>query len=558
MREQHNPQQPNLLQALLSQLALAARLERKVLILVVSYALAIALFSLIIPLTVQELVSTFSYAIQPVMVWTLTGIMGSVLLFVGIFKAFQFYAVEMLQRRLFARVAISMVQRLPQFRFQGYKPQLANYFTEAVYMQRALSAVLINLVNVVVGGTVGMILLVIYHPYFLVYDMMLMFGFVFTFLVVSRGAMRTHLEMSHAKYDVFNWIQEISQNLLHLKATDSQPWLMQKTDDLVNAYTDTRKARFAVLLRQFMSAVGGMAIAQAGALAIAGWLLSDGAMTLGQLVAVEVVVGALVLNFESLIKSMAHVYYFFTGVSELNQFFSTAQDEATSRTAVPLPPPSVHGLMVTCKGVGLTYNGTQVFENFNLEVAPGEKVGIYARTPSAKMALSRVLAGLEAPSSGVVQYNGVDVRYVDPSAINRCRSLVLDSQHTLMEGTIEENIVLGRPYVSYDSLAWALRFTELEELVEALPRGIKSNIGDLGEVLAPTHIVQILLARAILGRPQLLIFDGLIHSMDPALRETILRRLCSKQEPWSAIFVSTDPNLTEHTDRRVMLHHVHA
>ncbi|MBH0185468.1 MAG: hypothetical protein HP477_08655 [Nitrospira sp.] len=168
MREQHNSQQPNLLQALLSQLALAVRLERKVLTLIVSYAIAIAFFSLIIPLTVQELVSTFSYAIQPVMVWTLTGIMMSVLLFVGIFKAFHFYAVEMLQRRIFARVAISMVERLPQFRFQGYKPQFANYFVETVFIQRALSAVLIDMVNVIVGGAVGMTLLVIYHPYFLV------------------------------------------------------------------------------------------------------------------------------------------------------------------------------------------------------------------------------------------------------------------------------------------------------------------------------------------------------------------------------------------------------
>jgi len=447
---------------------------------------------------------------------------------------------------------------MPQFRFQGYKPRFANYFVETVFIQRAVSAVLVDMVNVVVGGTVGMVLLVIYNPYFLMYDILLMIGFAFTFFVMSRGAVRTHLAMSHAKYDVFNWIQEVSQNLLHLKSTDSQPWLMQKTDELVNAYTETRKARFAVLLRQFMSAVGGMAIAQAGALAMAGWLLSDGQLTLGQLVAVEVVVSALIINYDSLIKNMAHVYYFFTGITELNEFFSTQQDQVTAGTAVPLPAPSVHGLMVTCKGVSLVHNGVPVFENFNLEVAPGEKVGIYARTPAAKMALARVLSGLEAPTSGVIQYNGVDIRYVDPNAINRCRSLVVDSQHSLLEGTIEDNIVLGRPYVSYDSLAWALRFTELEEVIEALPRGIKSDVGALGEVLAPTHIVQILLARAILGRPQLLIFDGLIHSMDPALRETILRRLCSKQETWSAIFISTDPNLTEHTDRRVMLHHVHA
>lgn len=557
MAEQHNLKQPNLLQAILSQLALAARLERKVLALMFSYALAIAFFSLIIPLTVQELVSTFSYAIQPVMVWTLTGIMAAVLLFVGIFKVLHFYAIEMVQRRVFARVALAMVQQMPQFRYQGFKARLANYFIETIYIQRALSAVLINMLNVLVGGTVGMLLLVVYHPYFLLYDLLLMVGFVLTLFVVSRGALRTHIAMSHAKYDVFNWIQEVAQNLLHLKSTDSQAWIMQKTDQLVNVYTDTRRARFAVLLRQFISSVGGQAIAHSGALAMAGYLLSTGQLTLGQLVAVEVVVGALVLSFDSLIKNMAHVYYFFTGLTELNAFFSSPQDQIATGTMVTLPAPSVHGLMVTSKGVSLAHNGASVFDNFSLEVAPGEKVGIYARTPNAKTALARVLAGLELPSSGVVQYNGVDIRYVDPNAINRCRSLVIDSQHSLMEGTIEENIVLGRPYVSYESIVWALRFTELEEVVESLPRGIKSDVKELGEVLAPTHIVQILLARAILGRPQLLIFDGLLHSMDPALRETILRRLCSKQEPWSAIFISTDPNLTEHTDRRVMLHHVH-
>jgi ABC-type bacteriocin/lantibiotic exporter with double-glycine peptidase domain len=424
-------------------------------------------------------------------------------------------------------------------------------------MQRALSTLLVDMVNVVVGGVVGMALLVVYHPYFLVFDLLLVAGFLVTFFVLSRGALRTHIAMSHAKYDVFNWIQEVSQNLLHLKATDSQPWIMQKTDQLVNAYINTRIGRFAVLLRQYLVSVGGQAVAQAGALAMAGWLLSDGQLTLGQLVAVEVVVGALVLNFDSLLKSMAHVYYFFTGLTEMNLFFSQSQDQIAPGATVALPAPSVHGLMVTCKGVSLNYNGAPVFENFSLEVAPGEKVGIYARTPAAKMALARVLAGLEAPSGGVVQYNGVDIRYVDHAAINRCRSLFIDSQHTLLEGTIEENIVLGRPYVSYDSLAWALRFTELEDVIEALPHGIKSDISALGDAIASTHIVQILLARAILGRPQLLIFDGLIHSMDPALRETILRRLCSKDEPWSAIFISTDPNLTEHTDRRVMLHHVH-
>ncbi len=558
MKEPQGESYKGLFEALLKQLSVAMRAEKKIMSLIFSYALAVGFFSLIIPLTVQELVSTFSYAVQPVMIWTLTSIMFAVLLFVGMFKTFHFYAVDVVQRRLFARVAVAMVEQLPRNRFKGVRPELSNYFIETVFMQRALSTLLIDLLNVVVGGTVGMIMLVVYHPYFLVYNLLLMAGFGLTFFVLSRGALKTTLAMSDAKYDVFNWIQEVSQNALQLKATDSHPFLIQKTNDLVNRYVETRKARFAVLVRQYIGSVGGQAIAQSGALAIAAWLMSSGQLTLGQLVAVQAVVSALVINFDSLIKNMGFLYYFFTSLTHLDEVFRQDQDYVSTESAVALPKHLTQGVRVTCKGVSLIHGGTSVFDSFNLDVAPGEKLGIYARTTGAKTALARVLGGLETPTNGVIQYNGVDLRYIDPNAINRCRSVMIDSQLSLIKGTIEENIVMGRSYVTYDDLNWALRFTELEEDVEGLTRGVKSDISALGESLSPTHIVQILLARAILGRPQVLIFDGLIHSLEPSLRERVLRRLCSKDETWSVIFVSTDPNLTDHADRRIMLHHAHA
>lgn len=558
MKEPQGERYPGLYEALMKQLSVAMKAEKKIMSLIFSYALAVGFFSLIIPLTVQELVSTFSYAVQPVMIWTLTGIMLSVLLFVGLFKTFHFYAVDVIQRRIFARVAVAMVEQLPRFRFQGQRTDLANRFMEAIFMQRTMSTLLIDLLNVVVGGTVGMFMLVVYHPYFLVYNLLLMAGFGLTFFVLSRGAVKTTIDMSHAKYDVFGWIQEVSRNALQLKASDSQPFVLARTNQLINRYTETRKARFAVLVRQYIGSVTGQAIAMSGALAMAGWLMSQGQLTLGQLVAVEVVVGALVVNFDSLIKNMERVYYFFTALTELDHFFSQPQDQVAPESTVALPKHLNQGIRVTCKGVSLVHEGVSVFDGLNLDVAPGEKLGIYARTTAAKTALARVLGGLEVPTGGVVQYNGVDLRYIEPAAINQCRSVMIDSQLSLIKGTIEENITMNRPYVTYDDVNWAMRFVELEEDVESLPRGLKSDISELGVTIAPTHIVQILLARAILGRPQVLVFDGLIHSLEPSLRERILRKLCAKDEQWSVIFVSTDPNLTDHADRRVMLHHAHA
>lgn len=554
MSDQHADNRPNLVQAMIGHLGLLFKLERRVLALIFSYSLAIGLFSLIVPLTVQELVNTFAFAIQPITIVTLAGIMVTGLAFVGAFKTLQYYAVEVLERRVFARVTIAMTEQLPHMQFQGFKPKTANYFLETVLIQRALSVLLVDLINVVVGGAVGMAILVFYHPYFLLYNLLLLTGFNVVFFLLAHGGLRTTIEVSHAKYDTLHWMQEIAYNLLHFKAADSQPFLMQKSDRLIDTYVGKRRARFSILARQYMGSVGWQAVAHGGLIATAGWLISIGQLTVGQLVAAEVVVSGLLTNFDGVVKRMGHVYYFMTGVTELNDFFSQPKDQEAAALSVPLPDPSIHGVRLTCKELALAHPGhPPIFENFNLEVTPGEKIGLYASTSAAKTAIARILAGLESPTHGVVRYNGVDLRYLNRTAINRCRGFVLDSQLSLFEGTIEDNIVLGRSYVPYTDVRWALRFTELEEEIDALPQGIKTPIGGAGKLSSPSHVLRILLARAILARPQVLIFDGMLHPIQPAVRETIIRRLCSKDESWSVIFVSNDPNLTPHVDRRIIL-----
>ena len=544
----------NLFQDVLSYLGLLFRLERHVLGLVLSYSLAIGLFSLIVPLTVQELVNTFAFAIQPITIVTLAAVMVLGLLLVGAFRALQYYSVEVLERRIFARVAIAMTQQLPHLRFQGFKPRFANYFIETILMQRAISVLLVDLINVVVGGAVGMTILVFYHPYFILYNALLLAGFTVVFFLMSHGGLKADLDLSQAKYATLHWLQEISYNLLHFKSTDSQSLLINKTDQLVDTYIGARRTRFTVLIRQYIGSLGWQALAHSGLIATAGWLLGIGQLTLGQFVAAEVVVSGILTSFDGVVKRMGHIFYFMTALSELNFLFSLPKDQDAATLSVSLPDPTIHGIRVTCKDVSAApVTGVPIFENFNLEVTPGEKVGIYAGTTVTKTVLARILAGLESPTSGVIRYNGVDLRHLNLDTVNRFRGFVLDSQLSLFEGTIEDNIVLGRSYVPYSDVRWALRFAELEEEVDSLPHGLKTHVRTPGKLFAPTHILRILVARAILGRPQLLIFDGILHNMQPAMRETILRRLCSKEEPWSVIFVSNDPNLTAHVDRRIII-----
>ncbi len=545
---------PLALRDTLARVAVLLASERRILWLIVSYAVAIGLFSLIVPLTVQELVNTFAFAIQPITIVTLSTIIIASLLFVGAFKAFQFYAEEILQQRVFARVAIGMTQHIPDVKVMGFKPRYANYFTEAVYMQRALSGMLIDLIDVVIGGAVGMTLLVFYHPYFLAFDVVFALGGATVIFLLSHGGLRATVQVSHWKYDVLHWIQEISYNLLHFKSTVCKPFLLKRTDTLLEHYVAARRTRFAVLLRQHLGSVLWQALAHGGVIATAGWLLSTGQLTLGQLVAAQVVVGNLILSFQSLIKKMGSIFYFLTALTELDFVFSLPKDEHRTAHAVPLPDLALYGVRVTCTGLGLHHGaGNPVFSGFDLEVTPGEKIGIVTASQGAKTALARVLAGLETPTSGVVRYNGIDLRHVDMDSINACRGFVLDSRLALFEGSVEDNITLGRPSIPYSDLRWALRFTELEEEIDALPQGIKTSVRAPGVVFSTPRVLRILVARAIITRPQLLIIDGLLHILHPEQREAILRRLCSKEEPWAVVFVSNDPTLTPYVDRQIVL-----
>jgi putative ABC transport system ATP-binding protein len=538
----------------LHRLGLLLRLEKKILGLILSYAMAIGLFSLIVPLTVQELVNTFAYAIQPIMIVTLAGIMALTLVFIGGLKVLQTRSVEILVQRLYARIALALTQQLPRFKDETFSPRYVNYFGEAELMPRALVAMLVDIVNVAVGGIVGMGILVMYHPYFLIFNVLLVTGFLAAILTLSHGGLKITMKVNDLHYATLNWLQDIADNLLHLKSTASTPLLMQKTDSLVHDYVAARKQRSDILHRQYKGSVVLQALGHSGLIGIAGWLLSAGQITLGQFVAAEVIVGTLLLNFDLVSRRLYAIFYVFTSLRELGFVLSLPKDTEPTRISVSLPDPTLHGVRVSCKELTFAYpNSVPVFQDFNMEVSPGEKVAVFCNTSIGKTTMGRVLAGLYTPTSGIIRYNGVDVRDLNMESLNACRGLILDSQLTLLEATLEENLSLGRASVAYSDILWALRFVEMDEEIDRLPLGLRTPVVAKGKMFSSSQILRILVARAIVTHPQLLILDGTLHSMAQATRETILRRLCSKEEPWSVIFVSNDPSLNVHIDRRICL-----
>ncbi len=528
-------------------------LERRMLGIIASYAVGIGLLFLCVPIAVQELVSTFSFAMEARMVFTLAGAVLVALLGVAYFRERQARAVETLQQRAYARIAVAFTTIIPAIEAETAVTRQAARFMEADLLTRALVMMTADLFNVVVAGTVAVCMLMFSSPAFLAYLGILFTGFIGLLVIFGRGGFLVTLRMSQLHYGIFHWIQNIADNAAHLRAVDGRHHLLKRTDELLHPYLRVRQQRSDTLTgRQYKASAFWLAFGHAGLIVTAGLLVVEKQITVGQFAGAEVLVGNLLVNMDTLARRMVAVFFMFTSLRELAGVFSLPRAQSLGDSTVPLPVDVTTGMHLTCRAVSFVLPpAAPLFEEFECEIAAGEKVVILTNTSTAKTAMAKVLAGLVRPTAGVVRYHDVNVVEVDPVSISRYRAVILDSQPTLIDGTVEDNISLGRPGVTYQDMAWALRFVELEEEMDALPKGIQTSVHASGVSFTLSQILRVLLARAIVTRPPLLIFDGTLHSMLPSTREVILRRLCSKEEPWSVVFVSNDPTFSAYVDRQI-------
>lgn len=533
------------------------RQERKILFAVLMYALAVGFFSLIIPLTVQELVNTFAFAIQPFMVVTLVGIMAGILAFVAMFKGLQFFATDLLERRIFVRLTLAFARTFPAIQEAHFRSEYASRFFEIVFLQRAVSSLLVDLTNVIVGGAIGMILLVLYHPYFLAFDFLLLLA-VGLIILLGNGGLQATLHMSEAKYATYHWFQEVADNLSHFKASQSRDLILKKADALAHAYVGTRKSRFRILLRQYIGSLTVQVILHTGLLGTAGWLLSKGELTLGQLVAAEVIIATLLLNLDSVMKRTYVIFYFLTALTEIHHIFSLPKDDRAHAQLVKIPEqPSQQGLRVSVSHIrGLPQPWPRNLE-LSMDVEAGEKWGVICMTETQRLAMSRLLAGLDLPPQGSIQYNGLAIRDLHPEDVNAVRGLVLSRDLTLFEATLMENITLGRETIATEDLQWVLDLVGLTPDIEHFPNGLQTTVEYGSKNFSPRQIIQILMARTLITRPKLVVLDGGLHEIPPEQREIILRRICSPDSPWTVIIVTTDHNIQTFVQRTLVIsdHH---
>jgi ATP-binding cassette subfamily B protein len=182
---------------------------------------------------------------------------------------------------------------------------------------------------------------------------------------------------------------------------------------------------------------------------------------------------------------------------------------------------------VELRGVGFDYGGPvpiPVLEELTLDVEPGTMVAIIGRSGSGKTTLAKCLAGLLEPTSGVILYDGVDLKTLDYRKLRRHIGFVLQDNH-LFDVTITGNIAFGEEEPDMERVEWAAGLANAHEFVHRLPLGYETRVGETGLRLSAGQRQRIAIARAVYSRPPVLILDEATSSLDTESERAVKENL---------------------------------
>ncbi len=475
----------------------------------------------------------------------------------GIIYIAQMRIIENLQQKVYARTAMEFAYRFPKIQadvfYRHYPPDLANRFFDAMTIQKALPKLLIDVSFALFSIFFGLVLLSLYHPFFMVYFLIVLLLFWVLRQMYYQG-IKTSLKTSSYKYRTAAWLEEIAHAYMALKLAGETDLPLEKTDKLIGLYTNAREQRFKVLVWQSIIIILFKILIVAGLLIIGGLLVMEQQMNIGQFVASEVVVLLIMGNAEKLLFSLESIYAILTALEKIG-FVTDLPLEPENRRTLRLNGKQLkQGLSVEVKDIHFTYPGMSMpaLQGVSFSVEPGEKVMITGSERSGKTTLLRIIAGLFYEFEGNILYNGQSVRSLE---IKEIRSITGDFmvKDIPFEGTILENITMNREGITLEDVEWAVENVGLKEFIRSLPDGYYTRLFPQEQRLSESAILKIMIARSIVHKPKLLVLDNPLEHLPPESFRKIIDFLMAKERPWTLICASYNAYLARKADKIIIL-----
>jgi len=519
---------------------------------VLVFAFVVGLLMLATPIAIEALVNTVAFGrfLQPVVVLAL--ILFTFLGFLAAVRALQTYVVEIIQRRLFARVAADLAYRLPRVEAEAtdehYVPELVNRFFDIVTVQKVAAQLLLDGLGLILAAVIGMAVLAFYHPWLLGFDIVLLASIAFIILVLGRGAVASAVKESKHKYYMAAWLEDIARCPSTFRNDGGTEFAMERADRFIHQYLSARKRHFRILMRQIVFALGLQAIASTVLLGIGGWLVITGELTLGQLVAAELIVTMIVGAFAKLGKHMESFYDLLASVDKLGVLFDLPVERQSGMLGVGQQGP----IDVKINAVSYSWPDRQAaLDSVSIVVPKATSLGILGASGNGKSTLVDLISGIRSPTAGHLTLDGFDPRDLRPDILRERVALVRNNE--VFHATIDENVHLHREDVSANDVRETLQQLGLLELILRLDNSRETVISSIGSPLTENQCRLLAIARAVVGRPGLLLIDGVLDALPDQELELVLDFLLAPEQPWTIIIATGRESIARRCMNRIDL-----
>ena len=498
--------------------------ERSDIVAVVIFAITIGVFNLATPIAVQAIVNLVAQGgtIQPLV--SVVIFLALALAFVAVLVGIQTWVVELIQRRLLVRAVADLAARIPRVESHeydtGFGPERINRFFDVLTVQKAVTKLLIDALSVLLGVIVGLTVLAFYHPFLLAFDVVLLAVIAIIVFGPLRRGERTAILESSAKYKVAAWLEEIARSPLTFRTSGADTWINEKTDSLSRDWLAAREGHFKTLFSQIVGALALLVVASTSLLAIGGYLVLQGSLTLGQLVAAELIVSVVVVSVAKLGKNMETWYDLMAAVAKVGSLLDLPIEsshgehyaQAKRQLSAPTSGDGMSGGQTVGRKLellGVSYKSatspTQ-FDRIDLKIQAGERVLIRGLNGASRLAMVDLIWRLRHPSAGVIRLEARDIRDLAPDFLRR--EIAVVSQVEVVHGTVRDNVRLRRPFVLNDDIRDALNCVGLREIFAAFDGGLDAVLHPDARILSDDDLRRLMVARALAGDPGVVVIDS--------------------------------------------------